>query len=44
LANYKDLTLIFESPCDGTIQKNGYNGYDYIPVCAEASIESPGNK
>ena len=44
LYNYKDLTLIFESPCDGTIQKMVTMDIDYIPVCAEASIESPGNK
>jgi hypothetical protein len=43
LYNYKDLT-IFESTCDGSIQKTVSMDIDYIPVCAEASIESPGNK
>lgn len=43
LYNYKDLTLVFESPCDGTIHKEITMDIDYIPVCAEATIESPGN-
>lgn len=43
LYNYKDLTLILESPCDGSIQETVKMDIDYIPVCAEATIASPGN-
>jgi hypothetical protein len=43
LYNYKDLTLKFESPCDTTIHKEIKMDIDYIPVCAEAAIASPGN-
>lgn len=41
---YKDLKLIFESACDTTIHKEVKMDIEYIPVCAEALIASPGNK
>jgi hypothetical protein len=41
---YKDLTLIFESTCDETIHKEVTMDIEYIPVCSEATIVSPGNK
>lgn len=41
---YTDLKLIFESACDTTIHKEIKMDIEYIPVCAEAVIASPGNK
>jgi hypothetical protein len=41
---YTDLKLIFESACDTTIHKEIKMNIEYIPVCAEALIASPGNK
>jgi hypothetical protein len=43
LYDYKDLTLIFESACDTAIHKEVKMDIQYIPVCAEAAIASPGN-
>ncbi|GIQ61045.1 hypothetical protein Flavo103_41810 [Flavobacterium collinsii] len=40
---YKDLTLIFESTCDESIHKEITMDIEYIPVCSEATIVSPGN-
>ena len=40
---YKDLTLVFESTCDESIHKEITMDIEYIPVCSEATIVSPGN-
>ncbi|OAZ05366.1 LamG-like jellyroll fold domain-containing protein [Flavobacterium succinicans] len=40
---YEGLTLVFESTCDETIHKEITLDIEYIPVCSEATIVSPGN-
>lgn len=42
--DYKDLSIVMMSPCDTSIVKSVKIDINYIPVCAEAAVVSPGNK
>ena len=41
---YNGLKLLFESVCDASIHKEITMDIEYIPICAEATVASPGNK